>query len=144
MSFLISLALCILVLMGTTAFHFVCLQRLLSFERQQSVRALHIPVVLVLIVTIHVIEISAYALTYALASQLGIGGLKGDHIVAFLDYFYFAAETYSTVGYGDILPSGETRLIASISTLNGLLLTAWSGAFLFNLVQKTTSYQFRK
>ena len=57
------------------------------------------------------------------------------------DYFYYAAETYSSLGYGDIFPKGEIRLIASIGPLNGILLLAWSGSFLFALVQRTHPIQ---
>jgi len=56
-----------------------------------------------------------------------------------LDYFYFAAETYSTLGYGDVVPTAQLRLIASIEPLNGLMLLAWSGSFLFILIQEVTS-----
>lgn len=48
---------------------------------------------------------------------------------------YYASETYSALGYGDILPAGYLRLIASVSPLNGSLLLAWSGSFLFLLIQ---------
>lgn len=52
-----------------------------------------------------------------------------------MDFFYYAAEVYASLGYGDAYPTGEMRLIGSIAPLNGLLLLAWSGAFLFSLVE---------
>lgn len=51
-----------------------------------------------------------------------------------MDYFYYAAETYSSLGYGDIYPLGTIRLLASITPVIGLLLMGWSSAFLFSLV----------
>lgn len=44
-------------------------------------------------------------------------------------------ETYSALGYGDLFPLGYLRLIASVSPLNGSLLLAWSGSFLFLLIR---------
>ena len=44
-----------------------------------------------------------------------------------------SAETYSSLGYGDIYPLGDIRLLASITPLIGILLLGWSGAFLFSL-----------
>ena len=45
--------------------------------------------------------------------------------------FYFVAETYSSLGLVDIMPHGALRLIVAIGSINGILLLAWSGAFLF-------------
>jgi hypothetical protein len=38
------------------------------------------------------------------------------------------------VGYGDIVPLGALRLVACVESLNGLLLLAWSGAFLYGVL----------
>lgn len=82
----------------------------------------------------HLVQICLYAFAFAAASLwLGLGTFEGVHEMRAFDYFYFAAETYSSLGYGDIYPSGALRLIASICPLNGLLLLAWSGAFLVSL-----------
>ena len=77
-------------------------------------------------------------MVYAAATQiLGVGGFAGGRTMSPFSYFYFAAETYSSLGYGDISPVGALRLIASIGPLNGILLLAWSGSFLFALVQQS-------
>lgn len=89
------------------------------------------------LVCLHLTEIALYAAAYAGATQwLQLGSLRGVAHVSALDYFYFAAETYSTLGYGDVVPVDALRLVASIEPLNGLLLLAWSGAFLFRLLDE--------
>lgn len=89
------------------------------------------------LVALHLVQIGLYALAYAAGVEfLGLGALDGAARASALDYFYFAAETYSTVGYGDVVPTGALRLLASVEPLNGLLLLAWSGAFLFRLVEE--------
>lgn len=84
------------------------------------------------LVALHLAEIGLYAAAYAAGAEvLDLGNLLGLAPASGLDYFYFAAQTYSTLGYGDVVPMGALRMIASVEPLNGLLLLAWSGAFLF-------------
>lgn len=119
----------------TTSLHY---EALLSVRRLFGARAAsrHGPAgVLVALVAVHLVEIALYAGAYALgAYHLGLGVLRGPSGRAALDLFYFAAETYSTLGYGDIVPLGALRVLASVESLNGALLLAWSGAFLFGVI----------
>lgn len=50
--------------------------------------------------------------------------------------FNFSAETYTTIGLGDIYPLGPLRLITGIEALNGLLLIGWSASFTYLAMQK--------
>ena len=61
---------------------------------------------------------------------LNIGWFSGEQPGP-LGLFHFAAETYSSLGLVDIMPHGALRLIVAIGSINGILLLAWSGAFLF-------------
>jgi hypothetical protein len=91
---------------------------------------------LIALVCLHLSEVALYAGAYALgANVLGLGILQGSTASTWIDFFYFAAETYSTLGYGDLVPVGALRLVASVEALNGLLLVAWSGAFLFGVLE---------
>jgi Ion channel len=131
----------IFLLIATALMHFEVLRFLAGYVGKRA-RASHGAVISLLlgVVTAHVAEIALYALAYIFgAGSLHLGALKGDLTVTGLDYFYFAAETYSTLGYGDVVPTAQLRLIASIEPLNGLMLLAWSGSFLFILIQEVTS-----
>jgi hypothetical protein len=44
---------------------------------------------------------------------------------------YFSAATYTSLGFGDIVPVGHLRMIAGAEALNGLLLIGWSVTFSF-------------
>jgi hypothetical protein len=44
---------------------------------------------------------------------------------------YFSAETYTSLGFGDVTPSGHMRLLIGLEALNGLLLIAWSASFAY-------------
>ncbi len=49
---------------------------------------------------------------------------------SFDDALYFSTVTFSTLGYGDLLPHPEWRLFAALEGVNGFLLIGWSTAYL--------------
>ena len=44
------------------------------------------------------------------------------------DYLYFSYTTYTTLGYGDILPLGHCRLLTSIQAITGYIFLAYLAA----------------
>lgn len=44
---------------------------------------------------------------------------------------YFSAITYTTVGFGDFVPTGPVRFLAGTEALTGFLLITWSASFTF-------------
>jgi Ion channel len=52
-----------------------------------------------------------------------------------LDSFYFAFVNYTTLGYGDILPAQNWRLLGPITAMNGVLLFGWSAAVLYDILR---------
>ena len=49
---------------------------------------------------------------------------------------YFSTVTYATIGYGDVVPPTEWRLVASMQGLTGVLMLGWSSAMVFALVSR--------
>ena len=79
----------------------------------------------------HALQVVLYALGYAvLADGLSLGVLSGG-AGTFTDYLYFSAETYTSLGFGDLIPVGPLRFVAGVETLNGLLLIGWSASFIY-------------
>jgi ion channel len=79
----------------------------------------------------HALQMLLYAAGYALlADGLGLGKLSGGRST-FTDYLYFSAETYTSLGFGDLIPIGPLRLMAGVETLNGLLLIGWSASYIY-------------
>lgn len=136
MMLLLAVLLALTVVIGTAAAHYQAIRLLDRYAR----RALHpYPALLVVIgalVTVHLVEIGAYAILFMLAGgPLGLGTFEGSSSASPMGFFYNAAEAYASLGYGDVYPTGDMRLIASIAPLNGILLLSWSGSFLFSLVE---------
>lgn len=89
------------------------------------------------IFAIQILEIALYAVAYWYADiVVDIGGFAGVHEVGSFQYFYFSAESFTTLGLGDIYPVGPLRLLASIESINGLLLIGWSTSYTFYGMQR--------
>lgn len=43
---------------------------------------------------------------------------------------YFSTITFSTVGYGDVVPAHDWRVLAALEGIDGFLLIGWSTAYL--------------
>ena len=58
----------------------------------------------------------------------------GFSLIGVVDDFetalYFSTITFSTVGYGDVVPHPEWRMLAALEGVNGFLLIGWSTAYL--------------
>jgi hypothetical protein len=127
----------VLAIFFTTALHYETISYLDGRLRKhyESMRR-SIPMAVAAMVCAHLVEIGIYALVFAVgAGPLGLGHFVGPRM-GITEYFYFAAEAYTSFGYGDIVPTSGLRVIASMTPLNGLLLLAWSGSFLYAAVHQ--------
>ena len=43
---------------------------------------------------------------------------------------YFSTVSFSTLGYGDVIPAEEWRIFAALEGVDGFLLIGWSTAYL--------------
>ena len=84
----------------------------------------------------HVLEIWFFGGAYWVAVEfIGLGQIIPDPRDAF-DYVYFSAMVYTTVGFGDLVPEGPIRMIASAEALTGLSLITWSASFSYLQMQR--------
>ena len=85
----------------------------------------------------HFAAIVIYAAAFGVGYQyLQLGGFSGEPVETVLDFFYFSAVSYTSLGIGDIYPKDHIRFLTGVEALNGLLLIAWSGAFLFAMMNR--------
>lgn len=57
--------------------------------------------------------------------------------------FYYSATSYSTVGYGDVLPPVPLRVFGAIEAVTGVLMFGWSTGALFSIVNHLQIHFFR-
>ena len=85
----------------------------------------------------HAVEIWVFGLAYFVVSHWDqFGELTGDFTGQFLEYIYFSFTTYTSLGIGDIKPTGYVRFLTGIEALTGLVLITWTASFLFVEMQK--------
>ncbi|MEO6066203.1 MAG: potassium channel family protein [Lysobacterales bacterium] len=82
---------------------------------------------------LHVVEIWIFGFAYTLLSLFPATGQIEMAVgtVNWLDRIYFSAASFSTLGYGDLIPHGPMRLLAGTEALVGLMLITWSASFTF-------------
>jgi hypothetical protein len=130
---LIVLLACALLVSLTTLVHYEVL-RLLN----AGLPLLHMPgrskLLLVIIAAFlaHALEIAVYGIAlFLLVKGLGVGNLLAPASLSVNVFLYFSAETYTSLGFGDLTPVGPVRLLAGAEALNGLLLIGWSVSFAY-------------
>jgi ion channel len=106
-----------------------------GIARWASVRAISRPrrhLIFVMVVTAlvlmlaHTTEIMVWSLAYAAVGAAPAGS----------DVLDFAFVNYTTLGYGDVTPLKEWRLLGPMTAMNGILMFGWSTAVLFEVLQK--------
>lgn len=80
----------------------------------------------------HSLEIALFAVGFDLMqNQWGMGEISGEVEGGWMEMFYFSAASYTTLGLGDLMPSGEMRFVTAIESLAGLVLIGWSTSFTY-------------
>jgi hypothetical protein len=80
----------------------------------------------------HALEIWVFAFAYHyMHHSQGWGELQGNSSGSLMDCVYFSFSTFSTLGYGDIVPIGKLRYLTGIESLTGLVLITWTASFLY-------------
>ena len=122
--------------------HYEVLRKLSDWlDRMGRLHRTRVLVLILGLLATHIVEIWIYAGGYGL-----VDGMEGFGTIAktaspalpddWLDYIYFSFVTYTTVGYGDLVPVGPIRFIAATEALSGWLLIGWSASFTFLEMQR--------
>jgi Ion channel len=85
----------------------------------------------------HLAQVALYGLAlYVLVNHFDLGRLEGPDGPALGSCMFFSAESYTSLGFGDIKPTGPIRLITGVEALNGLLLIGWSACYLYVAMER--------
>lgn len=94
-------------------------------------------VLILVILTTHVAEIWIFAFGYFfLDGSESFGRLVGVELTTLPDYVYYSSMVYTTVGFGDIFPTGAVRFMSGMEALTGLVMITWSASFTFLIMQR--------
>lgn len=74
----------------------------------------------------HIIQARIWALSYVL-----VGAATPAE-----DAFYLAFVNFTTLGYGDVLPSPAWRILGPLTAASGMLLFGWSTALMFAVLSR--------
>jgi hypothetical protein len=124
---------CLLLLVATTVTHYEVLRLLTAVLPRLRVRP-RVQLIFVILGAFgaHAIEIVLYGAAYfLLATQFDVGYMGDLGQLPFARCVYFSAETFTSLGYGDVVPHGELRLLAGMEALNGLLLIGWTASYTY-------------
>lgn len=117
----------------TTAMHYEVISRLGTL-----IPTLKLPARTKLMIVIfatgfaHAAQVVLYGVAmYGLVNWAGAGRLEGPDGPGLAACIYFSAESYTSLGFGDIKPTGPIRMITGIEALNGLVLIGWTACYLF-------------
>ena len=89
------------------------------------------------IVILHFIEIWFFAFGFVyLDGVKAFGKLAGMGHEGIMEYVYFSAVCYSTLGFGDIVPEGPLRLLCAAEALLGLIMITWSASYTYLQMQR--------
>jgi hypothetical protein len=96
-------------------------------ERPMRRRVLYMMLGMLLL---HVAEIWIFGLVlWGMLHWPEAGTLVGDPGPTLLDAVYFSAMSYTTVGFGDVVPVGPIRFLAGTEAITGLVLIGWTISF---------------
>lgn len=132
------LLVCFCLVVATSLLHYEILR-----STNSGLAALRIPerakvlVVILAAFVAHSLEIALYgASMYMLVAWSGAGSLSGAAGFSLENCLYFSAETYTSLGFGDLTPVGPVRMLAGVEALNGLLLIGWSASFTYIAMER--------
>ena len=85
----------------------------------------------------HVVEIWIFGFGYYyMVNHDGYGKLAGSFENSIMDCVYFSFLNFTTLGFSDIIASGDIRFLAGLEALTGLVLVTWTASFMFLEMQK--------
>tara|TARA_R110002072_G_scaffold124579_1_gene260152 strand:+ start:472 stop:897 length:426 start_codon:yes stop_codon:yes gene_type:complete len=113
--------------------HYECLYRINRLTPRLPMRhRLRIVLGVILAVTAHIVEIWVFGIAfYWMNKAQGWGHLEGNYSGSLMDSVYFSFTSYTTLGFGDIVPHGDLRFLAGLEALTGLVLITWTASFLY-------------
>src|SRR4051794_27553715 len=115
--------------------HAMVMTAVVSVARASAAKSRHPSLLLIItmsatvsvLMAAHVLEVFVWALAYSIVDAAPAG----------TNLVYFAFVNYATLGYGDVTPVEDWKLLGPVTAMNGALMFGWSTAVIFEVLQKT-------
>ena len=75
----------------------------------------------------HTVEVIVWSLAYLIVDAVPAGAGR----------VYFAFVNYTTLGYGDVIPAEDWKILGPMTAMNGVLLFGWSTAVIFEVLRRS-------
>jgi hypothetical protein len=112
--------------------HFEALSFLTTFLPSLKIKSrMRLIILMFGLLTVHLIEIWLFAFAYFFFSHNPTFGHIQGPMHELLDYAYYSAVTYSSLGFGDMIPVGPIRFMTAMEALTGLMMIGWSASFMY-------------
>jgi len=121
------------------AMHYEVLRNCIRFLPAVTQRRRRRVIILILVIMLtHAAEIWVFGIAFSVLLQWDtFGTIAGEaQISSVLDYVYYSAMVYTTVGFGDLVPTGPIRFMTGMEALTGLVMITWSASFTFLEMQR--------
>ena len=137
MAMALAILLSVVLFAVSTSVHYATLCSVSSVLSRMPPRPhLGLTIAMMAIALAHVVEATLYAVGFWLGdTALGLGSFKSESELDWMDHFYFSLVNFTTLGRGDLTPTGHLRFMAGIEALQGFLLITASGSFLFQVMR---------
>lgn len=84
----------------------------------------------------HIIQMWIYAFGYLLGDRVLEIGWLDRAPDSLIDYAYYSAVVFTTLGFGDMVPHEGLRMLTMSESLAGFCLITWSASFTFLQMQR--------
>lgn len=121
----------------TTLLHYEVLSRVDALlPGLRMPRRSRLLVVMFAVFLAHAAQIALYGFTLYGLQRGGLGHLTASGRADLGASLYFSAETFTSLGFGDLVPVGPLRLLAGVEALNGLVLIGWSASYAYLAMER--------
>lgn len=85
----------------------------------------------------HTVAVWVFGLSYyVLDHTFHFGSLGGNISHELLEYVYFSAVSYSSLGLGDVYPTEGLQMLVGVEAILGLIFIGWSVTFTYLVTEK--------
>jgi hypothetical protein len=143
----LAMALCVSMVVITVMVHYEGLRLITDHMLAGTARPPRQEIIFVIlgVFLAHTIEVWLFAFSYALSTETALlGTFRGDLDGSLLDFMYFSATTYTSLGIGDVYPTGGMRLLTGVEALVGLVMIGWSASYTYLVMERLWRVQGRR